>query len=131
MFLAHVKLRNNNWCAAMVTIHLKILWYQRFSVAGHLSNRATMNPSTPLQKKNFRVGKRSDFSDPFFPQKGRKTPKLGLAVIRVRAKKSRIVSRCYQQLFRYRYFAGIRFAGLSVFRSVSFPPFCIVPPFFS
>jgi hypothetical protein len=32
----------------MVTIHLKILWYQWFSVAGHLSNRATMNPSTPL-----------------------------------------------------------------------------------
>ncbi len=39
--------------------------------------------------------------------------------------------RCYQQLFQYRYFAGIRFAGLSVFRSVSFPPFFVsFSPFF-
>jgi hypothetical protein len=42
----------------------------------------------------------------------------------------RVVSRCYQQFFRYRYFAGIRFAGFSVFRSVSIPPFFVyVPPF--
>jgi len=27
-------------------------------------------------------------------------------------------ARCYQLFFRYRYFAGIRFAGLSVFRLV-------------
>ena len=40
------------------------------------------------QKKNFRVGKRSDFSDPIFPQKGRKSPKLGLAVIRAWAEKN-------------------------------------------
>ena len=31
-----------------VTINLKILWYQQFSDAGHLSGRAMMNPSTPL-----------------------------------------------------------------------------------
>jgi len=28
------------------------------------------------------------------------------------------IPRCYQQFFRYRYFAGIRFAGFSVLRSV-------------
>ena len=39
-------------------------------------------------EKNFRVGKRLDFSDPFFPQKGRKTPKLGLAVVCACAEKS-------------------------------------------
>jgi len=48
---------------------------------------------------------------------------------------SRVVSRCYRQFFRYRYFAGIRFAGFSVFRSVSIPPFFVdfppfLPPFF-
>ena len=47
----------------------------------------------------------------------------------------RVVSRCYRQFFRYRYFAGIRFAGFSVFRSVSIPPFFVyfppfLPPFF-
>jgi len=46
-----------------------------------------------------------------------------------------IVSRCYRQFFRYRYFAGIRFAGFLVFRSVSIPPFFVysppfLPPFF-
>ncbi len=39
-------------------------------------------------EKKFRVGKRSDFSDPFFPQKGQKTQKLGLVVVHARAEKS-------------------------------------------
>jgi len=47
----------------------------------------------------------------------------------------RVIPRCYRQFFRYRYFAGIRFAGFSVFRSVSIPPFFVffppfLPPFF-
>ncbi len=31
---------------------------------------------------------------------------------------ARVIPRCYRQFFLYRYFAGIRFAGFSVFRSV-------------
>jgi hypothetical protein len=47
----------------------------------------------------------------------------------------RVVSRWYRQFFRYRYFAGIRFVGFSVFRLVSIPPFFVyfppfLPPFF-
>ena len=47
----------------------------------------------------------------------------------------RVIPRCYRQFFRYRYFSGIRFAGFSVFRSVSIPPFFVyfppfLPPFF-
>jgi len=34
-------------------------------------------------------------------------------------------------VFWYWYFAGIRFAGFSVFRSVSFPPFSLLTPLFS
>ncbi len=49
---------------------------------------AALSPLPCCRVKNFRVGKRSNFTDPFFPQKGRKTPKLGLAVIRACAKKS-------------------------------------------
>jgi hypothetical protein len=39
-----------------------------------------------------------------------------------------MLSQCYQQFFWYWYFAGIRFAGFSVLRSVSFPPFLYTPP---
>jgi len=40
----------------------------------------------------------------------------------------RVIPRCYQQFFWYWYFAGIRFAGFLVFRSVSFPPFLYTSP---
>ncbi len=48
---------------------------------------------------------------------------------------TRVIPRWYRQFFRYRYFAGIRFVGFSVFRSVSIPPFFVyfpplLPPFF-
>ena len=52
MFFTHVKLRKNNWRATKLPYSSKNIMvleeYQRFSVAGHLSDRATMNPSTPF-----------------------------------------------------------------------------------
>ncbi len=47
---------------------------------------------------------------------------------------SRVIPRCYLQFFWYWYFAGIRFAGFSVFRGIV-PPFLYTsplsfPPFF-
>jgi hypothetical protein len=42
MFFAHERVRNNNWHA---TNYSSKKWDQRFSVAGHLSNRATIEPN--------------------------------------------------------------------------------------
>ncbi len=72
-------------------------------------------------EKNFQVGKRSDFSDPFSPQKGPKTPKLGLAIIRACAEKSsKFLGIVYTQrknfglfgLFRHlKFFSAYFYAG--------------------
>ena len=40
------------------------------------------------------------------------------------------IPRWFQSFFWYRYLPSIRLARYQYFRLVSFPPFCIVPPFF-